>query len=116
MPLMSTCTGKSSPHALLMPWMISHTKRARFSKLWGPYLSSRWLRLRERNAWPMLLPAALISTASKPASWSMTATSMKSCWTCLTSSSVRSSASAHSNSAAVVASNPLKEAPMSESW
>ena len=98
-----------------MPWMISETKRARFSKDCGPYSSSLAFLMREKKAWPMLLPAALISTASKPTDFMYLAPLIKSSWSMWISSRVRFSAWAESYRAAVAGSKPLNFWPMQDS-
>ena len=83
MPFMRTCTTKSSPQASLTAWMTSVTKRARLSADSGPYWSVRWLLARENSLAPMLAPAALISSASKPCScrnWAVLTMSLWMVW------------------------------------
>ncbi len=80
MPFMRTCTIKSSPHASFTFWMTSQTQRVRFSKLCGPYWSSRWLLAREKYMAPRFAPAALISSASNPCPLRKTAALTMSSW------------------------------------
>lgn len=66
MASMSTWMGKSSPTSSCTASMTRLMKRTRFSKVWEPYSSSRWLRDFEKNHWVWLLPAQFSSQASKP--------------------------------------------------
>ena len=65
--LMSVCTAKPGPQRRLVSAMISRRKRVRFSRLCGPYSSSRLFHTRDRKVLPWWQVPWLISTASKPA-------------------------------------------------
>ena len=101
--LKSVCTAKFGPQRLLASTMMLRRKRVRFSKLCGPYSSSRLFHTRDRKVLPWWKVPWLISQASKPAF------------------QARSAAEAHwsiwsSTSCLVMARQGRKSGPGSSSW